>query len=313
MPLRSVKMKRFIFGFQRRVWCPKWTPLSSRFFMLTTATWRRPSSFVRGRPEAGPALLGCRGHPGGAPPWCPAAPPNPPRGRDRGGDCPAAAAGRGHAKSVRQRQTAARAYALAVGAPTGSSPARPPVHCRPPRPRPGGTPRQGRGMSAARLLAVLTVLASIIALPPASAAPPPDTARALWSRPLAGDPAVTRRFDVLPTPYAAGHRGVDLAGAPGQQVLAAGAGVVAFAGWVAGRPVVSVEHPGGLRTTYEPVQPGVGAGQVVARGTPLGVLVAGHAGCPVEACLHWGLRRGEVYLDPLSLLRPPRVRLLPWS
>jgi hypothetical protein len=34
-------------------------------------------------------------------------------------------------------------------------------------------------------------------------------------------------------------------------------------------------------------------------------------GCPVAACLHWGLRRGEVYLDPLSLLAPPEVRLLP--
>src|ERR1051325_12058132 len=37
MPLRSVKMNRFIFGFQRRVWCPKWTPLSSSWRMVTTA------------------------------------------------------------------------------------------------------------------------------------------------------------------------------------------------------------------------------------------------------------------------------------
>ncbi|GEB51640.1 hypothetical protein SCA03_41910 [Streptomyces cacaoi] len=37
MPLRSVKMKRFIFGFQRRVWCPKWTPLSSSSRIVTTA------------------------------------------------------------------------------------------------------------------------------------------------------------------------------------------------------------------------------------------------------------------------------------
>src|SRR3954471_18994079 len=59
MPLRSVKMKRFIFGFQRRVWCPKWTPLSSRFFMLTTATWRRLPSRAR-TAGAGSALLGCR-------------------------------------------------------------------------------------------------------------------------------------------------------------------------------------------------------------------------------------------------------------
>ena len=37
MPLRSVKMNRFIFGFQRRVWCPKWTPLSSSWRVVTTA------------------------------------------------------------------------------------------------------------------------------------------------------------------------------------------------------------------------------------------------------------------------------------
>src|SRR6478672_1092653 len=36
MPLRSVKMNRFIFGFQRRVWWPKCTPLSSSCFMETT-------------------------------------------------------------------------------------------------------------------------------------------------------------------------------------------------------------------------------------------------------------------------------------
>ena len=138
----------------------------------------------------------------------------------------------------------------------------------------------------------------------------PATASALWTAPLP-DAAVTRPFEVLPHRYAAGHRGVDLAGAPGVAVLSAGDGVVLFAGMVAGRPVVSVDHAGGLRTTYEPVSPSVGAGQVVARGAPLGTLNAGHAGCPVAACLHWGLRRGDDYLDPLSLLTAPRIRLLP--
>lgn len=162
---------------------------------------------------------------------------------------------------------------------------------------------------------VLTVAAVLLLLgaPPVSAAPPAPAPVALWSWPLAEPHEVTRGFDVSGGPYAAGHRGVDLAGASGRPVLAAGAGVVAFAGMVAGRPVVSVQHPDGLRTTYEPVQPTVAAGQAVARGAPVGVLVAGHAGCPVEACLHWGARTGATYLDPLSLLRPPRVRLLPWD
>src|SRR5207302_2786407 len=36
MPLRSPKMKRFIFGFQRRVWWPKWTPASNSSFIVTS-------------------------------------------------------------------------------------------------------------------------------------------------------------------------------------------------------------------------------------------------------------------------------------
>src|SRR5690349_9773359 len=36
MPLRAPKMYGFIFGFQRLVWCPKWTPASSRFFIVTS-------------------------------------------------------------------------------------------------------------------------------------------------------------------------------------------------------------------------------------------------------------------------------------
>jgi murein DD-endopeptidase MepM/ murein hydrolase activator NlpD len=156
------------------------------------------------------------------------------------------------------------------------------------------------------LLAVVWLLAPVQAL----AEPAAPAASVLWAAPLPGAD-VTRGFDVLPHRYAAGHRGVDLPGAPGALVLAAGDGVVVFAGRVAGRPVVSVDHPGGLRTTYEPVDPSVGAGQALARGSPLGTLRAGHAGCPVAACLHWGLRRGEDYLDPLALLAVPRVRLLP--
>ena len=162
-----------------------------------------------------------------------------------------------------------------------------------------------------RAAAVLLSLVLLVLVPAGAVAEPAAPVPAgLWSAPLP-DPAVTRPFDDLPHRYAAGHRGVDLAGAPEAPVLAAGDGVVAFAGMVAGRPVVSVDHPGGLRTTYEPVAASVGAGQAVARGSPLGLLVAGHAGCPVAACLHWGLRRGEDHLDPLALLAPPRIRLLP--
>ena len=129
---------------------------------------------------------------------------------------------------------------------------------------------------------------------------------------------VARRFLPPPNPYGRGHRGADLVAAPGDPVLATGAGVVAQAGVLAGRGVVSVVHPGGLRTTYEPVTAAVVVGTPVTRGTVVGTLDAGHPGCPAAACLHWGLRRRttadvrrEQYLDPLLLVGLGRTRLWP--
>jgi murein DD-endopeptidase MepM/ murein hydrolase activator NlpD len=126
-------------------------------------------------------------------------------------------------------------------------------------------------------------------------------------------PRVVRRFDPPPQPWAAGHRGVDLASPPGAVVHAAGPGTIVFAGQLAGRGVVSIQHPNGLRTTYEPVDvdPELRAGDAVTAAESIGALAAGHPGCPAAACLHWGLRLGEQYLDPLTLLGLGRVRLLP--
>lgn len=129
--------------------------------------------------------------------------------------------------------------------------------------------------------------------------------------PLDGPVTVSRRFEPPARRWLPGHRGVDLVGIRGAVVRASDDGVVRFAGPVAGRGVVSVDHPGGVRTTYEPLVPLVSAGDPVARGDPVGVLVTGHGGCPVEACLHWGARLGPHYLDPLALLGLGRARLLP--
>jgi murein DD-endopeptidase MepM/ murein hydrolase activator NlpD len=150
------------------------------------------------------------------------------------------------------------------------------------------------------LLSALMVLTGLPVAAPERAGWPVDGAR------------VVRRFDPPPRPWLPGHRGTDLAAAPGSVVRAAEAGTIVFAGQVAGRGVVSVAHPGGLRTTYEPVDVQTRRpGDAVAAGDALGTLAAGHPGCPSAACLHWGLRRGADYLDPLTLLGLGRVRLLP--
>lgn len=122
--------------------------------------------------------------------------------------------------------------------------------------------------------------------------------------------SVTREFAVGSTNWEAGHRGVDLGGRPGEAVVAAADGRVSFAGPIAGRPVVSVSH-GVLRTTYEPVVPAVAAGTAVAAGDVIGYLHAGHEGCPVTACLHWGLTDGTTYQNPLDFVGAVDVRLLP--
>ena len=132
-------------------------------------------------------------------------------------------------------------------------------------------------------------------------------AAAVGVRPVDG--AVARGFDPPARPWLPGHRGVDLLGTPGTPVRAAAAGRIGFTGEVAGKPVVTVVH-GALRTTYEPVRAVVSATAMVSAGQVIGVLEPGHR-CGDRVCLHWGLRRGEVYLDPLLLLERPRVRLLP--
>ena len=108
---------------------------------------------------------------------------------------------------------------------------------------------------------------------------------------------------------------MDLAGSANQPVFAAGRGTVVFAGQLAGRPVVSIAHPGGLRTTYEPVQPSVRAGQLVAGGAQIGTLVPGHPDCGQSACLHWGAMWGPAsaadYVNPLGLLASTPIRLKP--
>jgi murein DD-endopeptidase MepM/ murein hydrolase activator NlpD len=117
-----------------------------------------------------------------------------------------------------------------------------------------------------------------------------------------------RQFDPPDEVWQAGHRGVDLAGQVGDLVTAAAAGVVHFAGQVAGRGVVSLDH-GSVTTTYEPISPLVQTGDRVDAGMVIGRLEAGHP-CSAEACLHWGLRQGTVYLNPLFLLAPQTVRLI---
>ncbi|MEU4387377.1 M23 family metallopeptidase [Promicromonospora sp. NPDC023805] len=140
--------------------------------------------------------------------------------------------------------------------------------------------------------------------------------------PVAGvDPpsGVVHPFDAPEHEWGAGHRGVDLVASEGAGVRSPGPGVVTFAGQVARRGVVVVTHPDGLRTSLEPVTVSVPVGTAVAAGSVIGVVESGRADgggttanhCAPRSCVHWGVRRGERYIDPLSLLDRPQIVLLP--
>ncbi len=106
---------------------------------------------------------------------------------------------------------------------------------------------------------------------------------------------------------------MDLSASRGQPVLAVAVGRVSFAGRVAGRGVVVIDH-GAVRTTYEPVDSLVGVGEHVEAGTVIGRIGSGgHCG---GRCLHLGMKEGDRYLDPTLLIgggSDATLRLMPAS
>jgi murein DD-endopeptidase MepM/ murein hydrolase activator NlpD len=148
-------------------------------------------------------------------------------------------------------------------------------------------------------------------LPAHAASDAPLDADASLSSPVIPFRAV-HLFDRPDTPWGSGHRGIDIEASVGQEVLSPAEGVVTFSGTVVDRGVVSVRHGNGLVSSVEPVVPSVLEGQSVTAGEPLGTVsdVRGH--CAPRTCLHWGVRQGGEYLNPLDVLKGfGRVRLLP--
>jgi len=180
-----------------------------------------------------------------------------------------------------------------------SSPTQSPKRSRV-RPIPYRTRPAGR-----RIVAVLVAMCVLLPQPAVA----DEGAAPRWVLPIAESASVVRGFDPPLQRWSAGHRGVDLAAPAGTTVRAAGAGLVTYAGLLAGRGVVAISH-GELRTTYEPVTATVSVGEQVDSSGQIGTLTAAGGHCLPSVCLHWGLLRGKTYLDPLQLLGGG-VRLLP--
>ena len=144
------------------------------------------------------------------------------------------------------------------------------------------------------LILVLTAFASVGA--------PPAAAAGTWIWPVTGP--IIRGFDPPASPYGSGHRGIDIASSVGTTVLAPASARVSFAGKVAGHLFVTLDHGGGLESTYSwlasvVVKKGdlVSAGDVIATSGP------GHPADPITH-LHLGVKLHDAYVDPLLYLGP---------
>jgi len=165
-----------------------------------------------------------------------------------------------------------------------------------------------RAVSSALAVVIMALSSALFA--PGTASGEPGAADPVGVWPLRPAPEVVRGFDPPSSTWGAGHRGVDLLGRPGQEVRTALPGVVSFAGIIAGRGVVVVDH-GATRTTYEPVAASVARGAAVEAGDRIGTLQAAGSHCLPRTCLHWGWLQATTYLDPLRLVGLGPVRLLP--
>ena len=138
------------------------------------------------------------------------------------------------------------------------------------------------GQHTARAATVVLLVVAVLLVPshaPAAVRAPGPVPDLVGVWPLTPAPTVLAGFDPPGQPWDAGHRGVDLAGSAGQSVRAALAGTVRFAGRIAGRGVVVVDH-GDTRSTYEPVDATVAVGSPVATGQAIGTLAPGRRALP---------------------------------
>jgi murein DD-endopeptidase MepM/ murein hydrolase activator NlpD len=177
-----------------------------------------------------------------------------------------------------------------------------------PRGRPLTRTSVRKGAGVVRWVVIAT-LALLTAASGPTAAQPGPASRPAWLWPLSPRPMLGRHFEPPPQPWMSGHRGVDLLATPGSHVRAPTAGRIVFAGWVVDRPVLTLAQAGGTLSSFEPVSSSLAVGTSVTAGQVLGTVVMNRH-CPPSSCLHWGVRRTGVYVDPLQFIVDRRPSIL---
>jgi murein DD-endopeptidase MepM/ murein hydrolase activator NlpD len=124
-----------------------------------------------------------------------------------------------------------------------------------------------------------------------------------WRWPLLGP--ITQRFGESLTRYGY-HYGIDIDGETGDRIRAARRGRVVVAGRYdqCGGLEVHIDHGAGLSSWYRHLsRVDVAKGTLVEAGTVIGRV--GDTGCSFGSHLHFAIRKGSTFVDPLDYL-PPR-------
>ena len=144
---------------------------------------------------------------------------------------------------------------------------------------------------------------------PAPKPPPKPTATSRpaatgWQWPLLGP--ITQRFGESLTQYGF-HQGIDIDGDTGDPVRAARTGTIVVASdrWDdCGGLQVHVDHGNGIETWYRHLSRiDIAVGARVGAGAVIGAV--GDTGCSLGSHLHFAIRDGKEFVDPLRYL-PPR-------
>jgi len=160
-----------------------------------------------------------------------------------------------------------------------------------------------RRRAAWLLLAPAVTMALVATAPSAAAAAATHHERPVFRPPV--EAPVADPFRPPEDPYGPGNRGIEYDTERGDVVRAAASGTVVFSGPVAGDLHMTVDHGGGLVSSYSYLQRlSVRAGAAVDQGAVIGV--AGER-------LHFSVRLDGIYIDPAGFIgvRRVRVRLVP--
>jgi murein DD-endopeptidase MepM/ murein hydrolase activator NlpD len=129
-----------------------------------------------------------------------------------------------------------------------------------------------------------------------------ETPIVIWAPPLELPVSLVNLYRQPNSDYSAGHRGIDYRVSLGDSVLAPADGHIWYSGKVVNRSLISIKHPDGTLSEFEPVCTDLAKGESVFQGQQIGQVCGADEEylqhCLSESCLHFSIRIQGAYLSP---------------